>query len=330
MADPMDVSLDDLISSSRKPGGGANNRRNGGGRATTQRDPRGGGAERNSNSNHRRNDSPYTRGNADGDWSHDMFGGSRSSGGSNASKPGLRSASAQAADSEASTQIKIDNLHWNVSEQDVRELMSAHGAVQSVRLKFDNAGRSDGVCYVTFNARRSAQAAVDAYDGRDLDGMTMHVALVERNNRRANNGGGTGLASRLGPKPAGSVLDRLGQKLTDRLGPRPAGNDALVAGLADNGGRRNGGGDAGKSHQRQTSHTRAGADSRGSSNRKPAGASLQDLDAQMDRYMSGKPEPEPAPARGPSERAIVDWDRPTDTIIREVIAYDDLDQTPAH
>ncbi|KAJ3174838.1 hypothetical protein HDU87_006630 [Geranomyces variabilis] len=304
MSDPMDVSLDDLIAQKRSKGGRSNGG-GGGGRAPRQ----------NSRSTRSRNNGdarkPYARGNAEADWSHDMFEG-RTTANSTAA---VRGAGRRGAEGPAT--LKLENLHWNVSEQDIDELMGAYGRVKSMNVKYDIAGRSLGVCFVTFESRKEAQAAADAYDGRSLDGMKLSATVLAS---RGESGGGAGsggrLASRLGPKPGQSVLDRLGKKLEDRLGPKvPASAESLAYSNGVSGGRGGGGGGGGGGHTRSARQPRG----------KPT---VTDLDAQMDRYMAtgGAPEAEmdldAAPAAAP-----VDWDKPAaSATARGIITYDDIAQ----
>ncbi|KAJ3152403.1 hypothetical protein HDU86_005581 [Geranomyces michiganensis] len=321
MSDPMDVSLDDIIlaqkrSKARHNGGGGS----GGGRAPRQQVSR---ARRNGKSNDDNTRAkPYSRGNADGDWSHDMFDGERAAGGiggGNATRGARRAAGANG-DDDAPATLKVENLHWNVSEQDLEELMGAHGRVKSVKLEYDNAGRSLGSCLVRFESRKAAQAAADAYDGRALDGMKMTAKVLEpRGGGRSGGGGGGRLAARLGPKPGQSVLERLGKKLEDRLGPKvPASAESRAfSGMAGIGG----GAVAGGGHRGP---------------RQPRGKpTSEDLDAQMERYMAtgGAPEAQmdldspAAAAAGVPRAAPVDWDKPAaSTAARGIITYDDIAQ----
>ncbi|KAI8819221.1 uncharacterized protein EV422DRAFT_535615 [Fimicolochytrium jonesii] len=310
MADPMDLSLDDIIASNRpkrrtKQGNGvsfasdtrrSNNYRS---RSSYDRpDGRGSGGPR-------RENKPYARRDLEGQWKHDMFGDSR--GGSGA---GLRDSGrvGRSTAAEGAT-ITIKNLHWNVTQEDIAELMGTQGAVNKIHFKYDNAGRSLGECEVTFDSARAAQSALDTYDGRELDGQAMTVELIGGGSRQAGRGAvGSSLADRLGPKQGSSIVDRLGQKLEDRLGPRLG---AKVGGQSNGGGPdRNGRGNRG----------RGGRTGVGRAPRKGP-ATMEDLDAQMERYMSGEPEPEPVAL----QNGKVDWDKPADTGARGIITYDDID-----
>ncbi|KAJ3165444.1 hypothetical protein HDU88_004241 [Geranomyces variabilis] len=311
MSDPMDVSLDDIIAQKRSKGGRSNGGGGGGGGRAPRQNSR---ATRSRNNGDARK--PYARGNADSDWSHDMFEGRTTANSTAAARgAGRRGAAAVGGAADGSATLKLENLHWNVSEQDIEELMGAHGRVKSINVKYDNAGRSLGICFVTFESRKAAQAAADAYDGRALDGMKMSATVLAS---RGEGGAGSGgrLASRLGPKPGQSVLDRLGKKLEDRLGPKvPSTAETFV--YSGGGGGRGGGGGAGGG-----GHTRA---------RQPRGKpTVTDLDAQMDRYMAtgGAPEAEMDLDAAPAGSAApVDWDKPAaSATARGIITYDDIAQ----
>lgn len=106
MADPMDLSLDDIISTRRS------NKRGAGYRSAPRR---GGGGRTPYNS---RRGKPYARGNADGAWRHDLFESGRSN--RNADRmdmdvdDGAQRRVGGASVGE-SLSVKIENLHWNVS-----------------------------------------------------------------------------------------------------------------------------------------------------------------------------------------------------------------------
>ncbi|TPX67482.1 hypothetical protein SpCBS45565_g03673 [Spizellomyces sp. 'palustris'] len=304
MSDPMDLSLEDIISSkSRGRGGRGRGRRNlrGPGRRsntdgedvafsvtnTLSRSPRTGRGGSNRNA-----DKPYARGNVEGQWKHDLFDGP------NAQRGRTVLGTARGGSSE-SMRIRIENLHWNVTEADIWELMGSLGhPVKNVKIFYDNAGRSEGNAEVTFETLEGAQVAIDTFDERELDGMKMKITLLERTGR----GGSGKVSSRLGPKSQGSILSRLGQKLEDRLGPRVGNGAGRGAGAGSRG--------RGRGRGRQT----------------PASKNV--LDDEMDRYMSGEPEPEQVapPANGGGIHR--DLDRPIGGVQREIISYDDVD-TPA-
>lgn len=71
--------------------------------------------------------------------------------------------------------IFVGNLPWSATEDQIRDMFSAHGAVDSVRLITDrDTGRSRGFGFVTMDDG-DAVNAIQALDGRDMDGRAMKV-----------------------------------------------------------------------------------------------------------------------------------------------------------
>lgn len=98
--------------------------------------------------------------------------------------------------------ILVSNLHWEVSENDLKTLFEEVGDVSKVKIKYDKAGRSDGEATVVFNSKSAAQKAIDKFNGVDLDGMEMHIKMddTKRNNNNKDS-----------KNNRGSILSRLGQ-----------------------------------------------------------------------------------------------------------------------
>ena len=71
--------------------------------------------------------------------------------------------------------IFVGNLAWSATEDEVRDLFTAHGTVESVRLISDrDTGRSRGFGFVEMDDD-GAKAAIRALDGKDLGGRTIKV-----------------------------------------------------------------------------------------------------------------------------------------------------------
>jgi len=70
----------------------------------------------------------------------------------------------------ASNKLYVGNLNYQVTEEELREIFSAHGQVLSVNLI---AGKGFG--FVEMDTPASAQAAKEALNGTDLQGRTMNV-----------------------------------------------------------------------------------------------------------------------------------------------------------
>ncbi|OUM69634.1 hypothetical protein PIROE2DRAFT_68525 [Piromyces sp. E2] len=102
--------------------------------------------------------------------------------------------------------ISISNLHWEVSENDLKSLFEEVADVSKVRIKFDKAGRSEGQATVVFNSRSDAQKAIEKFDGVELDGMEMKIKMDDSYSRRNNNGNNND-----SKRNRSSVFNRLGQ-----------------------------------------------------------------------------------------------------------------------
>ena len=85
--------------------------------------------------------------------------------------------------------LYVGNLSFNSSEDDVRDAFSAHGTVTSVNLVMDReTGRPRGFAFVEMGSDSEARTAIDALDGRDLDGRNLKVNVAKP--RESRSGGG--------------------------------------------------------------------------------------------------------------------------------------------
>jgi RNA recognition motif-containing protein len=87
------------------------------------------------------------------------------------------------------TKIYVGNLPYSATEDELRELFSAHGEVSSVSLVNDReTGRPRGFGFVEM-ASEEAEAAIQALDGSQMGGRTLKVNEARP---RENSGGGGG------------------------------------------------------------------------------------------------------------------------------------------
>jgi len=90
-----------------------------------------------------------------------------------------------------SKKIYIGNLPFSASEDEIRDLFSAHGDVQSVTLITDReTGRPRGFGFVEMDDS-SAQKAIEAINGTEFNGRTLNV-----NEAKERKGGGGGRGGR--------------------------------------------------------------------------------------------------------------------------------------
>jgi len=72
--------------------------------------------------------------------------------------------------------IYVGNLDFKVTEQDLNEVFSEFGQVESARLITDKySGRSKGFGFVEMSDDGEANEAIEALNGKDLKGRSMTV-----------------------------------------------------------------------------------------------------------------------------------------------------------
>src|SRR5260370_36107010 len=99
--------------------------------------------------------------------------------------------------------LYVGNLPYNTSEDDLRNLFSQYGNVDSVAIITDrDTGRSKGFGFVEYGDDNEAKAAISGLSGQEYGGRapTAH-------GRRPNTGGGGGGGGRRG-RSEGSPLPR--------------------------------------------------------------------------------------------------------------------------
>ena len=84
--------------------------------------------------------------------------------------------------------LYVGNLPFSATEDEVRELFSRHGSVNSVALINDReTGRPRGFGFVEMDDQ-GASSAISALDGKDFGGRSLRVS--EAQDRRSGGGGG--------------------------------------------------------------------------------------------------------------------------------------------
>jgi cold-inducible RNA-binding protein len=72
--------------------------------------------------------------------------------------------------------LYVGNLSFETTENDLQDLFEQHGAVTEVALINDRAtGRSRGFGFVTMADATAAKAAVEAFNGKEVQGRTLTV-----------------------------------------------------------------------------------------------------------------------------------------------------------
>ena len=87
----------------------------------------------------------------------------------------------------------VGNLSFNTTENDLQDMFAAHGTVTEANLMMDRAtGRPRGFGFVTMGTPEEAQAAVEALNGKSVDGRALTVNLARPREERSGGGGGGG------------------------------------------------------------------------------------------------------------------------------------------
>ena len=184
------LSLDDIIKQSKSAGRGR------GGRGAANR-----GGDRSSAGpirikrpgNIKRNATPYSKGNPDGDLQHDMH-----EGGPRRNNSRLISPSAVG----GSAKLVVSNLDFGVSDSDIKELFMEFGPLKHASVHYDRSGRSQGSADVVFERRLDALKAMKQYHNVPFNGRIIQMATSNANtiankinSPRGNSNGGQRRAS---------------------------------------------------------------------------------------------------------------------------------------
>jgi cold-inducible RNA-binding protein len=89
--------------------------------------------------------------------------------------------------------LYVGNLSFRTEEQAVESLFTEAGPVESVRLMRDKAtGQSRGFAFVEMQSEEGAQAAIDRFNGQELEGrrLTVNEARPQPDYSSAGGGGG--------------------------------------------------------------------------------------------------------------------------------------------
>src|SRR5437899_3137015 len=93
--------------------------------------------------------------------------------------------------------LYVGNLTYGVTDSDLQRLFEAHGTVQSAQVIMDrDTGRSKGFGFVEMGSDQEAQAAIQALNGKEVEGRALTVnearPKTEGGGGRGGYGGGGG------------------------------------------------------------------------------------------------------------------------------------------
>ena len=89
--------------------------------------------------------------------------------------------------------LYVGNLAYGVTDSQLEQLFSAHGAVQSAQVIMDrDTGRSKGFGFVEMSNSAEAEAAISALNGVEKEGRAMTVNEARPKAEGGGGGGGRG------------------------------------------------------------------------------------------------------------------------------------------
>ncbi len=95
--------------------------------------------------------------------------------------------------------LYVGNMSFDTNEDALRNAFAEHGEVEDVAVITDReTGRPRGFAFVTMRDDNAARTAIDALNGKELDGRSLNV-----NEARAMTGGGGGGGSGGGGRRGG-------------------------------------------------------------------------------------------------------------------------------
>jgi cold-inducible RNA-binding protein len=90
-----------------------------------------------------------------------------------------------------STKLYVGNLPFDVTEDDLRTMLSQHGPVNEIAVVMDKVtGRPRGFAFATMNTPEGATAAIQALNGKDFKGRPLTVNEARPREEGSRGGGG--------------------------------------------------------------------------------------------------------------------------------------------
>jgi cold-inducible RNA-binding protein len=88
-----------------------------------------------------------------------------------------------------SNKLFVGNLSFNTTENDLQDTFAAHGTVTEANLMMDRAtGRPRGFGFVTMSSAEEAAKAVEALNGKSIDGRALTVNIARPREERSGGG----------------------------------------------------------------------------------------------------------------------------------------------
>ena len=89
--------------------------------------------------------------------------------------------------------LYVGNLAYGVSDSDLERIFAPHGTVQSAQVIMDrDTGRSKGFGFVEMGSDQEAQTAIQAMNGKEVEGRALTVNEARPKTEGGGGGGGRG------------------------------------------------------------------------------------------------------------------------------------------
>jgi len=98
---------------------------------------------------------------------------------------------------QTGVKVTVSNLEYSVSEKDLASIMGRAGTVKKAVIKYDRSGRSEGNAEVFFATRNDAAAAVNQFNGVEIDGKVVRLSLGGGQSRSSDGPSGLVVSARV-------------------------------------------------------------------------------------------------------------------------------------
>ncbi|KAF2705320.1 RNA binding domain-containing protein [Pleomassaria siparia CBS 279.74] len=99
--------------------------------------------------------------------------------------------------------IYVGNLYYEVTEDQLKRVFSRFGAIDSLKIVYDNRGMSRGFAYIDFQTTNDAQSAVDNLDMQVFEGRNL---VVQFHKQKAGGAAGPRAPFNTTPSPPSKTL----------------------------------------------------------------------------------------------------------------------------